>query len=236
MSARSIPLTPATIVAGAAVTLAFVSHGSAAGRRRSARPARPHDPARAVTPAPTRVGRRFRDFNGDGLADVVVVGSPDDAESDGSPITHPAVVVLGSRRPTDVDPGQAKPPAVVPIRSRSSIARAVAARDVDGDGLGDGLTTTENENAIMVVLGRRLRHAIDAQRRGPRTWRIAIPPDEQATYAGRIGDVNGDRIDDFAVTAATGVEPPDATYVVLGTRGRAPAALDTLGAGGFTIR
>jgi hypothetical protein len=98
--------------------------------------------------------------------------------------------------------------------------------DVNGDGRGDVLVSLRQ--ARTVVLGRRGRAPIDRGRLGRHGWRLTGAWDLTARV---LGDVNGDRRDDFLVESG---DPP-VRRVVLGSRSTRDLDVRALGARGFAL-
>jgi len=120
------------------------------------------------------------------------------------------------------------------------------AGDVNGDGLADVLIGTRA--GAMIVYGRRATTAVNPDTLGDGGTMVDAPWPTRVTPITRsvagIGDLNGDRLADVAVSAGTGgedfpvgskqAEAPSA-YVIFGSRASAPIDVTKLGAHGFAI-
>jgi hypothetical protein len=170
------------------------------------------------------------DFDGDRRDDLFGVGWE---------YGQGTVLVYGRRstRPPRANPPRAPDAARVRPTPDSGVDDdAGPLGDINGDRRGDVLVA--DGRWISVILGRRARETIDPRRLGRRGWRMRKPRGVELEWSGRIGDMNGDRLADFALSAAPSDDLLDArvrTYVVFGTRTTTPGSLDRLGARGIVI-
>ncbi len=159
------------------------------------------------------------DFNGDGLADVVVPGAPQAIGGHGDLVRHSALVVLGRRDPQDVDVASPAPGSTIGVRSRDDVDASWIG-DVDGDGLADlrVRTTRPVEGGrprAYVVFGRRELADINVEGGGSGVLRIP-----NVTALGwPVGDLNGDGVDELAFG---GDNVTGAVIVISGRHDRAP--------------
>jgi hypothetical protein len=138
---------------------------------------------------------RAGDFNGDGIADVVV------GETDA------AYVILGRKglRSVDLaDPGAGV--LTISPQSQESLGLKVAgAGDVNGDGLAD--VAVGYAGGAVVVFGRReVAQGVSAGAPGSGSYDIgaagADAPASLGDAVAGVGDVNGDGLDDLAISAS----------------------------------
>jgi hypothetical protein len=141
------------------------------------------------------------DFNGDGIADIVVGESNADGDEDS------AYIILGSRGFRHVNLGDYGDDEI-PIYSgtQAGLGRSVAGvADVNGDGLADVLVGYDG--GAVVVFGRKDTAKIEAQGTAFGGYDIGAattdaPPSLGGAVSG-IGDLNGDGLADLAISAST---------------------------------
>lgn len=169
------------------------------------------------------------DFNGDGIADLAL-GAP--ADGSGRP---GAVYVVFGRAGGLPCPLDLTAPGVLRIDGSAAdgqFGAALAAADVNGDGLTDLLIGAPGESAVYVLAGQR--GAWPASVGSGAALRLAGPAGSGAGLGLGAGDVNGDGIADVLV--GTAVAAPAAGYVVFGRPGLAALDLATLdGSNGYAL-
>ncbi len=158
------------------------------------------------------------DIDGDGIGDLAA--SSGIYPVPGGAYRHSFVLSGRPHGPTK----QATVLLTIPNLAEASIV--LGPTDVDGDGLGEVLWTTTGSSAT------ELRYYGTTPVRN--VWRVRHPdPDrEVGTAIDRIGDVNGDGVDDLAVSAASNrAGVTDRVLLVDGTDGSILRILDELAAG-----
>jgi hypothetical protein len=169
------------------------------------------------------------DFNGDGLADVLVGGLD---------YGRPTYVVLGARgtSPVRVDSSRSR---VIRIRHASPVGPA---GDVNGDGFADVIVRRGQQRepaTLYVVFGAGSRVPVDLARLRSRGFAI-IGADcctDTLRSAVRIADVNGDGRDDLGVLSSMTANHLETTttWVVFGKADSRPIALTFTNAGAYAI-
>jgi FG-GAP repeat len=155
------------------------------------------------------------DLNRDGLGDVLLgVGNEDTPCQCGGG----AFALYGKRDSAGVDVDRLGGGGVTFAGAQTTVAVA-GPGDVDGDGRPDALISAGG--AVYVVSGGRLPERVDLRRLGRRGSLIR---GVSFLLAG-LGDVNGDRINDFAAD----------NYVIFGSRSRRDLRRTSLGRRGFRI-
>jgi hypothetical protein len=143
------------------------------------------------------------DVNGDGRSDVII-----GTGCSGSP--GKAWVVFGRAGTADVDLDAATFGGfLVTGGSSTCMGRSVAgAGDVNADGLADVIvgdsTHNTNDGRAIVVLGRKVETAVDANALGTQGFQIVGPNAEDGfggTWVAGLGDVNGDGQSDVGMSA-----------------------------------
>jgi Ca2+-binding RTX toxin-like protein len=121
---------------------------------------------------------------------------------------------------------------------------AIAAGDVNGDGLADVLVRSGDERGeapglpAYVVFGRRGGGSVDLARLGSRGFAIQAPTRDWSVSVAAGKDVNGDGRDDIAIgvpSGSFGHAPGGNVFVVFGRTRTAPVRLDALGPDGYRI-
>jgi len=142
--------------------------------------------------AAAAVVRPHQDVNGDGLADVALLGAP--TRSAQGP--YDAVVVLGAAASGPVD--RAVPGARgIRLYGDAPLDDVSVAGDLDGDGFAE-LLVERTLAADLVLRGRADVRAIDLDVAGPDRVRIRGTRSLVASGGG-VGDVTGDHVDDLVV-------------------------------------
>ena len=214
-----------------AAYIVFGGPGLTSGRAGSSRDIRIAGPA-AMTYTGSRVAG-VGDVNDDGLDDVLIASTGYDPA--GRLNAGAVYLVLGTRQPADVDLGAAQDGwhrlegASEGDRVGSEVA---AAGDVNADGHPDMLLTTTNASpsqypyaGITYVVYGGPQDNRDLAMLGIHGARFsgAAAYDNSGEAVTRLGDVNGDKISDFAIGApgsdASGVNQSGSTYVVFGSPG-----------------
>lgn len=197
----------------AAGTGGFVIHGADAG----------HFAGRAIAAG---------DINGDGIGDLLI-GAP---QADGAGAGYVVYGVPGGM-PAAIDLldigngiGGFKLPGGT---SGDSSGVRVATGDVNGDNIADMLIAAPGgERAYLVLGGTALANdplpLASAGTAFPGTILLG-PGGGTGTDVAILGDVNGDGIQDYAITAPTGASGAGQAWVVFGTRGALPATISLAG-------
>jgi hypothetical protein len=154
------------------------------------------------------------DVNGDGLADIAV-----SMFRGGSRVPLTDYVVLGRHGGGVVDVSRPSRGVIRVLTVRD--ATVYGAGDVDGDGFGDllvgdpGLGDCVDFGCGVVWLATRVRRTavVDARRPGPRTREITSVAHGNLGFVAPLGDVNGDRRDDFAMSGISDTDE-ESTLVV----------------------
>ncbi len=169
-----------------------------------------------------------RDVNGDGLADLLVIGLSDG----GNPNT--LYVVFGGRDVVSRRLDAISPVEGFAIRTRDYINEVGWLGDVDGDGLADiALATLAQRSRSIVVFGRRSTADVDADSNDDGVHRY---PSGLGMSTTGVGDVNADGIDELVFSRSPG---DSARTVIFGRRDRTPTGRVTLRAPrsrGFVVR
>lgn len=157
------------------------------------------------------------DVNGDGVADV--------AYTEGVGVDSNVYLVLSTGGRTVIDSAR-RPKGVLRYPEAT---QPVAAGDFDGDGTDDMLDSIGAGYAEICFGGRSWTERTCAQR----SLRVEGPDDSETTSSGPatgVGDINGDGLDDIALTLFRSVA------VVFGRRNRSPTVdLTTPDFGGFIV-
>lgn len=186
------------------------------------------------------------DVNGDGLADVVV----------GATLDQAAYVVFGKSDGATVDLSALGSGGYAITGTEGQAVSVAGAGDVNGDGRPDVIvgdeTARDGDGAAYVVFGKTDNATVNLRELGTHGFRIDGPPPGfgptlaagEAAGAGgevlRAGDVNGDGLADVMLTTAayTSDGKPDPTrnaYVVFGKMTSTTVRLGALGREGFRI-
>ncbi len=183
------------------------------------------------------------DFNGDGLADIVV-GAPRD---EGSLIAGNSYVVFGKTDTLAVHVTALTGSDGLVIQGQNGGAldgySVAGAGDVNGDGFADVIIGAPAEagaaGRAYVVYGKSDNTAIDLSDLASGTGGIAIDGaagDRLGDAVSNAGDVNGDGYGDLIVSAPGAGGLPGKHYVVFGSSNPSAVSLSTFGGGnGFAI-
>ncbi len=147
------------------------------------------------------------DWNGDALGDVVVGAWYDEVLGEDIPNNTGAISVFPGLMGQWPDPE----PAFIAagVERNAAFGESVAeVGDVDGDGIGDFVTTLPRDNTFGARAGRAEYISGDGETRG---W-LDLPSNPSGAQFGRdatFGDVTGDGISDLIVGAPEAGLPPD---------------------------
>ena len=193
------------------------------------------------------------DVNGDGIDDVVVGASAEDAKKGA------VYVIFGNRTPiSDINLGDAgfSPNKGIRISDSSAIGGEKLgmsvghAGDVNGDGISDiivGATEEDSKRgAAYVIYGRSGISDIDVgstgftPSQGYRIWHSSGEVDDHLGMAtSGLGDINGDKVDDIAIGVFGKDDYTGSVYIIYGkngTRGDVDVGSPTFSPGeGFSI-
>jgi hypothetical protein len=183
------------------------------------------------------------DVNGDGLADVLV--SAPGADAPGRKDSGAVYVVFGRRvkqaRTRVAVPDPAQGFRVLGPSAGAQLARAVAAGDVNGDGLTDVLVGALDEHrsagAAYLVFGKRDGATVDLAHLGAGGIRISSTgPSVQLGYGLAGGrDINGDGRADIVVVGAPGAGGKTNAYVIFGGAPAGELHVPDLGTAGYVL-
>jgi hypothetical protein len=183
------------------------------------------------------------DVNGDRLADVLV--SAPGADAPGRKDAGGVYVVFGRRttqaRSRVAVPAPAQGFRILGPAAGARLKRAVAAGDINGDGLADVLVGALDEHrsagAAYVVFGKRDGATVDLAHLGVGGIRISSTVSSVQLGYGLAGarDVNGDGRSDIVVSGAPGATGKTNAYVIFGGAPAGELHVPDLGAAGYVL-
>ncbi len=161
------------------------------------------------------------DFNGDGLADLAIGLDRADRLDCQAERRGEVLIMFGQRSTENVD-AQRTDARVTFQGGKGAGSEVVGATDVNGDSLPDLLTRTRT--GVAVLFGGAKPGRYDLAKLGTRGLLVRSAAGYDAS-PGRLGDFNGDRLNDFTV----------GNHVVYGSRSTQPVDLGRLGVRGVRI-
>jgi hypothetical protein len=177
------------------------------------------------------------DINGDGLADIIV----GDAFATAAGRTHGGrVFVVFGKTDTDAVDVNTLGQGGYEIIGSQAEAFAISTsnvEDLNADGRDELLINEQGLDRATVLYGKATSSTVDLGSIGAGGYRIAGPASPGLESANRVGDVNGDGIDDLGFSGGCGGGSCSSgrTWVSFGKSDTNPVDLSSLGSGGFVI-